>query len=178
MYATANLNPGWYTVGLAHGTEPIQGKTKSTWGYGFDYAFMWPRFGVNGTFERNSTSDAKLVVPPSQTYAWEIDRMDFGLLATGRMPVGKAKKWDIFGQAGPGMVLTNGYLVSGKSADFALIGGAGADYHLGSRWKFRVRETLLFTKQGCYGDPTCSERHSFETDLWAGFVTMFGKGTL
>ena len=34
MCATANLNPGWSTVNLAHRAEPIIGKTKSTWGMG------------------------------------------------------------------------------------------------------------------------------------------------
>jgi hypothetical protein len=166
----------------SHGGQQVVSSNKSSFGGGAEYRWRWSDRNALGFLYVQNPSDGKLWVSSSpsssgpstaatQSYIWPQMRWDLSILATQSF---KAKNLTPFVCEGPGIVVTNGYSVSGWSAGFAFVAGLGADYQLNRRLSARTGITFLNTKGGCYGDPTCGQTWGVVEDMRVGFVYRWG----
>lgn len=159
--AVGDFNPTTY-VYLHYQTsawEPTFFSSKSALGGAAEYQrWLSPHWAIGVEVEGNP-SDLHLVpetypISGFEHYITPLDRFQGLVSVTYAMPI----KYGLapYVQAGAGSVVTYGNQ-PGWSHDFAAATGFGLMRTISGHWVARVGTTVLFSEQGCFGDPTCKQ---------------------
>jgi hypothetical protein len=169
LFTVGNFNPSM-TISIQNTPHTAISLNKSSMGGGAEYRRWFSDRSALSLLYVQNPSDGKLLWQ-GQSYIWPQMRRDFSVLATQRFEMGR---FVFFFNAGPGVVVTNGYSNCGWSAGFALVAGLGTDYQLSRRLSARTGVTFLGTRSGCYDDQTCHESWGVVEDLRVGLVYKWG----
>jgi hypothetical protein len=171
IFTNGNLNPVSF-ISVQNTPHVAVSSNKSSLGGSAEYRRWFSDHHALGLLYAQNPSDGKLLWQ-GQNYIWPQMRWDLSVLATESFSV---RNMAPFVCGGPGIVLTNGYGISGWSAGFAFVAGLGTDYQLSRRFSARTGITFLDTRSGCYDDPTCRDTWGVVEDLRVGLVYKWGEG--
>lgn len=154
VFAVGNFNPSYQIYLTGFPGLPVYGSNKSSLVGGLEYQRQISRYFALSASYTQGPSDGKLIVPKYGLLSiWPTTQYD--VLVTG-VENFKLAKFTPFVTEGGGAIMTWGPTNSGLSADPTVAIGYGTDYRLSPHLSLRLAAQLLFVRQGCYGDPTCS----------------------
>ena len=180
LFTAGVLNPTYHIYLSGQPGLEIIGTDKSSLGAGAEYRRYWGQHNAIGLMYAQNPSEGRLWIPsqPGNVIRWPME--EWNLLAVGTQRV-KAARFAPFVSEGAGVLMTYGatsvHLTdSGLSADFALGGRSGIDYHISHSLSVRIGAMFLATRQGCYGDPTCHADWGLVKVVQLGMVHRWGRG--